>query len=172
MREKVDIKDLSGFTSDNVPVHVSGSLFFRVRDSYDACFSVSDFQHNVRNIGTSAMRSVIGHFAVSKGYEYGELSLLTIASLCVQYDEVIGDRNKINTKLHEVIGGTIEVKPLRLYRKLHLLSLFVRTRNGESTAHDSRCRTFRPPIAMSRSSSSCRCKPNANDASRSLTPGR
>ncbi|KAL5535605.1 hypothetical protein ACEPAF_3699 [Sanghuangporus sanghuang] len=87
MREtSVNIKDLTGFTSDNVPVLVSGSLFFRVKNSYDACFSVSDFQKNVANIGTSAIRSVIGHFT---------------------YDEVIGDRNKINQKLHEVIGESI-----------------------------------------------------------------
>lgn len=61
----MNIKDLAGFTSDNVPVTISGNLFFRVRDSYDACFSVNDFQRNVANIGTSAIRSVIGHFAVS-----------------------------------------------------------------------------------------------------------
>ncbi|KDQ06216.1 hypothetical protein BOTBODRAFT_121816 [Botryobasidium botryosum FD-172 SS1] len=83
----VNITDLIGFTSDNVPVSVSGSLFFRIRDSYHACFSVHDVHSNVEKIGTSAMRSVIGHFA---------------------YDEIIGDRNKTNTKLHEVIGSTIE----------------------------------------------------------------
>ncbi|EJD03876.1 stomatin family protein [Fomitiporia mediterranea MF3/22] len=87
MREtSVNITDLTGFTSDNVPVLVSGSLFFRVKDSYDACFSVDNFKKNVANIGTSAMRSVIGHFS---------------------YDEVIGDRNKINGKLHETIGNSI-----------------------------------------------------------------
>lgn len=88
MREQsVNIKDLAGFTSDNVPVVISGSLFFRVKDSYHACFSVDNFEANVANIGTSAMRSVIGHFT---------------------YDEVIGDRNKINHKLHEVIGSSIQ----------------------------------------------------------------
>lgn len=29
-----------------------------------------------------------------------------------QYDEVIGDRNKINTKLHDIIGGSIEARSL------------------------------------------------------------
>ena len=62
---QVTIKDLSGFTSDNVPVLVSGSLFFRVNNSYDACFSVNDFQTSVLAIGTSATRSIIGHFTVS-----------------------------------------------------------------------------------------------------------
>ena len=60
----MNITDLAGFTSDNVPVLVSGSLFFKVKNSYDACFSVSEFQKNVANIGTSAIRSVIGHFSV------------------------------------------------------------------------------------------------------------
>lgn len=88
LRERsVNIHDLSGFTADNTPVTLSGSLFFRVNNSYSACFAVDDFQHNIRNIGTSAMRSVVGHFS---------------------YDDVIGDRNRINLKLHEVIGGSIE----------------------------------------------------------------
>lgn len=60
----MNIHDLAGFTSDNVPVVISGSLFYRVRDSYHACFTVHDFHSNVKNIGTSAMRSVVGHFAV------------------------------------------------------------------------------------------------------------
>ncbi|EPQ60615.1 hypothetical protein GLOTRDRAFT_102358 [Gloeophyllum trabeum ATCC 11539] len=79
--------DLGGFTSDNVPVLVSGSLFYRVNDSYHACFSVNNFKDNVRNIGTSAIRSILGHFS---------------------YDNVISDRNKTNKKLHETIGSSIE----------------------------------------------------------------
>ncbi|KAI0090636.1 hypothetical protein BDY19DRAFT_723895 [Irpex rosettiformis] len=88
MREQsATIKELSGFTSDNVPVSVSGSLFYKVSNSYDACFAVDNFAQNVAYIGTSAMRSVIGHFT---------------------YDEVIGDRNAINQKLHDVIGHSIQ----------------------------------------------------------------
>lgn len=34
----------------------------------------------------------------------------TVTCICrIQYDEVIGDRNKINMKLHEIIGKTIQV---------------------------------------------------------------
>ncbi|KZT30605.1 hypothetical protein NEOLEDRAFT_1052904, partial [Neolentinus lepideus HHB14362 ss-1] len=85
----VDIHDLAGFTSDNVPVLVSRSLFYRVDDSYNACFSVNNFKENVRNIDTSAIRSIIGHFT---------------------YDDVIGDRHRTNIKLklHETIGSSIE----------------------------------------------------------------
>lgn len=65
MREtSINIKDLTAFTSDNVPVLLSGSLFYKVRDSYDACFSINDYQKNIENIGTSASRSVVGHFTV------------------------------------------------------------------------------------------------------------
>ncbi|KZO98020.1 stomatin family protein [Calocera viscosa TUFC12733] len=83
----IPIADLNGFTSDNVPVLVSGSLFFRVKDAYHACYSVNNFGENVRAIGTSAMRSVVGSF---------------------HYDAIIGDRNAINDKLRAVIGRTIE----------------------------------------------------------------
>ena len=57
----------------------SGSLFYRINDSYrvrepcnlhyltkplflQACFEVSEVEKNVQNIGTSAMRSVLGTF--------------------------------------------------------------------------------------------------------------
>ncbi|KAH7925081.1 stomatin family protein [Leucogyrophana mollusca] len=87
MREiSIPIADLTGFTSDNVPVLVSGSLFFRVKDAYHACFSVHNFTENVRQIGTSAMRSVVGSF---------------------HYDAIISDRNGINDKLRSVIGTSI-----------------------------------------------------------------
>ena len=103
----MNINELSGFTSDNVPVTISGSLFYKVKNSYDACFSVDNFDQNVAYIGTSAMRSVIGHFTVSNRRElhfaiHKDLQLL-------QYDEVIGDRNAINKRLHDVIGESIHV---------------------------------------------------------------
>ncbi|KAH7887041.1 stomatin family protein [Phlebopus sp. FC_14] len=88
MREtSIPISDLTGFTSDNVPVLISGSLFFRVHDAYNACFSVNNFNENVKSIGTSAMRSVIGSF---------------------HYDAIISDRNGINDKLRSVIGASIQ----------------------------------------------------------------
>ncbi|KIJ61847.1 hypothetical protein HYDPIDRAFT_158790 [Hydnomerulius pinastri MD-312] len=88
MREtSIPISDLTGFTSDNVPVLVSGSLFFRVQDAYNACFSVNNFNENVKQIGTSAMRSVVGSF---------------------YYDAIISDRNGINDKLRAVIGSSIQ----------------------------------------------------------------
>ncbi|KAF8218283.1 hypothetical protein K438DRAFT_1796620 [Mycena galopus ATCC 62051] len=82
----ISIPNLTGYTADNVPVTCSGSLFFRIVDGYKACFAISDVQNNIRNTGTSAMRSVIGHFT---------------------YDQVIGDRNELNKRLNTVIGNSI-----------------------------------------------------------------
>ncbi|KAJ7621059.1 stomatin family protein [Roridomyces roridus] len=82
----ISIPNLPGYTADNVPVSVSGSLFYRITDGYKACFEVSDVQDNIRNTGTSAVRSVLGHFS---------------------YDQVIGDRNELNKRLNAVIGNSI-----------------------------------------------------------------
>ncbi len=84
MRERsIPIENLQAFTSDNVPVTIEGSLFFQVKNSKDALFNVSNYTNNVHRIGTSAMRSIVGTF---------------------EYDEIIGDRNKINKQLQTVIG--------------------------------------------------------------------
>ncbi|KAF9528290.1 hypothetical protein CPB83DRAFT_854791 [Crepidotus variabilis] len=82
----VNIPNLQGYTADNVPVLCSGSMFYRIRDSYKACFEVSEVDKNVQNIGTSAMRSVLGTFS---------------------YDQVIADRNELNQRLNKVIGDSI-----------------------------------------------------------------
>ncbi|KAF5366177.1 hypothetical protein D9758_005811 [Tetrapyrgos nigripes] len=88
MRElSVSIPKLPGYTSDNVPVVCSGSLFYKVTDGYKACFGVSDVHENIKNTGTSAMRSVLGTFT---------------------YDQVIGDRNELNKQLNKVIGNSIQ----------------------------------------------------------------
>jgi len=81
------IPNLQGYTADNVPVLCSGSLFYRIKDSYKACFAVSEVEKNVQHIGMSAMRSVIGTFT---------------------YDQVIADRNGLNNKLNAVIGNSIQ----------------------------------------------------------------
>ncbi|KAI0762341.1 hypothetical protein C8Q74DRAFT_1318860 [Fomes fomentarius] len=82
----ISIPDLHGYTVDNVPITVSGSLFFRIVDGYKACFKVSDLHANIKNAGTSAMRAVLGTFS---------------------YDQVIGDRNGLNSRLNTVIGSSI-----------------------------------------------------------------
>ncbi|KAJ6475725.1 hypothetical protein C8R47DRAFT_666302 [Mycena vitilis] len=82
----ISIPNLPGYTADNVPVSCSGSLFYRITDGYKACFAISDVENNIRNTGTSAVRSVLGHFT---------------------YDQVISDRNELNKRLNTVIGTSI-----------------------------------------------------------------
>lgn len=84
MREgSIGIDKLNAYTKDNVSVLISGSLFYQVNNSYDACFKIQDYDHNISNLGMSAMRSVVGLF---------------------QYDEIIADRQKINNQLTDMIG--------------------------------------------------------------------
>lgn len=84
MREgSIGIDKLNAYTKDNVSVLISGSLFYQVNNSYDACFKVQNYGQNIANLGMSAMRSVVGLF---------------------QYDEIIADRQKINNQLSEMIG--------------------------------------------------------------------
>ncbi|KAG6820911.1 hypothetical protein H0H93_009685 [Arthromyces matolae] len=82
----ISIPNLTGYTSDNVPVTCSGSLFYRVTDGYKALFKVAEVHENIKNTGTSAVRSVLGHFT---------------------YDQVISDRNELNKRLNTVIGNSI-----------------------------------------------------------------
>ncbi|KAJ3087657.1 hypothetical protein HK102_010558 [Quaeritorhiza haematococci] len=91
---KVDLREgsrpinaLEAFTKDNVPVSLSGSLFYRVVDSYKACFNVQDPIDSIENLGTSAMRSIVGLF---------------------EYDEIIADRHILNEQLRATIGKSSE----------------------------------------------------------------
>jgi len=79
------IEKLNAYTKDNVSVLISGSLFYQVTNSYDACFKVQDYKYNIENLGSSAMRSIVGLF---------------------QYDEIIADRQQINIQLSKSINGS------------------------------------------------------------------
>lgn len=83
MREgSIWIPSLNAYTKDNVPVTVSGSLFYKIYDSNKACFAVQDYLQSMTYLGTSAARSVIGKY---------------------EYDEINGDRNQINESLKQNI---------------------------------------------------------------------
>lgn len=87
MRERgINIAEIVGFTKDNVPIKVSGTLFIQVDDPEKACFGVSDYFQAVTAIGQSAVRSIIGRF---------------------DYDTLTAERNQINVELRDVIGKTI-----------------------------------------------------------------
>lgn len=88
MRERrIAIGDMHGFTSDNVPVKVSGSLFFKVYDAEKACFGVSNYVSAVASVGESTSRSVIGKFT---------------------YDKIISQRNEINAELIKTVANSID----------------------------------------------------------------
>lgn len=90
----VDLKEQSerigkiqAYTRDNVPTLLEGSLFFSVTNPYAATYAVDNYTNSVIQVGSSAMRAVIGTF---------------------QYDTIIADRNQINERLRQVIGDSID----------------------------------------------------------------
>lgn len=88
MREgRIPIKDLIAYTKDNVPIITSFSLFYKVEDSYKACYNVQNYLHSLRDMGTSTVRTVIGRF---------------------DYDQIISERNTLTAKLVNDIGNSIQ----------------------------------------------------------------
>ncbi|CAF0911729.1 unnamed protein product [Adineta steineri] len=92
--QKVDMREagmgvdkISAFTKDNVPVQLSAVLFYQVKNAYKACFDVTDYRSSIYSVGTSSLRSIVGQF---------------------EYDQIIGDRNKLNKEWLSVVGNSIE----------------------------------------------------------------
>lgn len=83
-----DIKKINACTRDNIPVYISGALFYRVVDPEKACFSINNYARSVATVGESSVRSIIGVF---------------------DYDKITSERNEINSTLRENIGkSTLE----------------------------------------------------------------
>lgn len=89
---KVSLKELitpldnqNAYTKDNVPVIVSGTVFFKVVDVEKAVFSVHNVNQAIKSVGESSFRAVIGRF---------------------DYDEIIANRNAINTEMLKILGNT------------------------------------------------------------------
>ena len=80
------IENINAFTKDNVPVVLSGTLFYKVFDPELACFGIDNYKISVMAVGESATRSIIGRF---------------------EYDNIIRERNQINKELIDVIGDSI-----------------------------------------------------------------
>lgn len=81
----VPLDDLHSYTKDNGPVVVSGTVFFKIEDAEKVCFSVSNYRQALQNVAESSCRAVVGRFA---------------------YDDIISDRNSINTEMLNVLGMT------------------------------------------------------------------
>ena len=89
---KVSLKELiipldnqNGYTKDNVPVVVSGTVFFKIVDVEKAVFSIQDIEQSIKSVGESSFRAVIG---------------------CFDYDEIISNRNTINKEMLKILGNT------------------------------------------------------------------
>lgn len=88
LREQgVLIDEIFGFTKDNVPIRVVGTLFFVVDNSEQACFSVKNYVKSVKTVGESTVRSIIGKF---------------------EYDTITSERNLITEELVKTIGLSIK----------------------------------------------------------------
>jgi regulator of protease activity HflC (stomatin/prohibitin superfamily) len=81
----VQLKKQDAYTKDNVPVSVSGTVFYKVVDAEKVCFQIENSYGAIQSVGASSFRAVIGRF---------------------EYDEIISDRNKINKEMLEVLGKT------------------------------------------------------------------
>ena len=88
LREQSEYMDnLMCHTGDNVPIIVSGTLFFKVNDAEKACFEIYNYNASVRSVGMSVARATIGKFS---------------------YDQLISQRNQINNELIKTIGDSIK----------------------------------------------------------------
>ena len=81
----VALSDQNSYTKDNVPVRVSGTVFFKIIDPEKVCFSVHNPIGAVQSVGESSFRAVIGRF---------------------DYDEIIANRNNINSEMLAILGKT------------------------------------------------------------------
>ncbi len=81
----VGLDNQAAYTKDNVPVSVSGTVFYKVIDAEKVCFTIGQPVLAVKSVGESSFRSIIGKFT---------------------YDEIIADRNNINTEMLKVLGKT------------------------------------------------------------------
>jgi regulator of protease activity HflC (stomatin/prohibitin superfamily) len=81
----VNLENQNAYTKDNVPVVVSGTVFYKVVDVEKAVFSVSNSYEAVKSVGESSFRAVIGRF---------------------DYDEIISNRNAINIEMLKILGNT------------------------------------------------------------------
>jgi regulator of protease activity HflC (stomatin/prohibitin superfamily) len=81
----VNLDNQAAYTKDNVPVTVSGTVFYKVVDAEKVCFTIGNPVMAVKNVGESSFRAVIGKF---------------------DYDEIIANRNDINNEMLRILGKT------------------------------------------------------------------
>ena len=78
----LDVPAQEVITRDNIPITVDAVLYFRVSDSIRAVVEVENFMKATSQIAQTSLRGVAGEAA---------------------FDEILAEREKINTKLHKII---------------------------------------------------------------------
>ncbi len=81
----VNLDNQAAYTKDNVPVAVSGTVFYKVIDAEKVCFTIGNPIGAVKSVGESSFRAVIGKF---------------------DYDDIIANRNDINNEMLNILGKT------------------------------------------------------------------
>lgn len=81
----VRLDNQDAYTKDNVPVTLSGTVFFKVFDPEKVIFSIQNPRHAIQSVGESSFRAVVGRF---------------------EYDEIIANRNTINKEMIDIVGTT------------------------------------------------------------------
>lgn len=81
----VELDNQNAYTKDNVPVTVSGTVFYKVVEPEKVCFNIGNPVHAVKSVGESSFRAVVGKF---------------------DYDEIISNRNDINKEMLNILGKT------------------------------------------------------------------
>jgi len=80
----LEMNDLEAHTEENIPVLISGTLFFKVNDAEKACYKVDNYVKAIELIGQSALRATIGQ---------------------QKFDEITSDRTNMNKDLKNNIGS-------------------------------------------------------------------
>lgn len=83
---RIPVEEITAYTKDNVPVVISGSLFYKIHDAEKACYGVQSYKSAIQAVGLSAIRAVAGQF---------------------EYDQMINSRGLINDSLGKTVGTDI-----------------------------------------------------------------
>ncbi len=103
----LDVPPQDIITKDNVSVKVNAVVYYRVMDPVKAVIEVENYDYATSQISQTALRSIVGQ---------------------VELDELLSDREKINTRLQEIIDKqtdpwgvkvtTVEIKHVDLPQEM------------------------------------------------------
>ena len=83
----LDVPAQEVITRDNIPITVDAVLYFKVSDPVRAVVEVEDFMKATSQIAQTSLRGVAGE---------------------ANFDEILAEREKINTKLHKIIDSATD----------------------------------------------------------------